>query len=88
MFPNGLSINLENRQYLTDEVNSFFNLTSSISRESKQEEKEKVNDEADLSCLVAGLDSNQLPSGYEPDDSNWFTKLDHTHTHSIFFTLF
>jgi len=54
VFPSGLRINLENRQYLTDEVNSFFSLTSSISSDTKGTKTKKVSKNADLSSLVAG----------------------------------
>ena len=54
VFPDGLVLNPEKRQYLTKKVNRLFELISSISRDSREEEKKKVSISADLSCLVAG----------------------------------
>lgn len=54
VFPEGLSINPKNRQYLTKKVNRIFSLTSVFTGETKGEESKKPTDDVDGSCLVAG----------------------------------
>ena len=54
MFPQGIVIEPENRQYRTSKVNQIFLLTSSISRDSEQKEKDPSTKLVNGSCLVAG----------------------------------
>ncbi|GAB1857340.1 recombinase family protein [Flavobacteriaceae bacterium MHTCC 0001] len=54
VFPEGLVLYPEKRQYLTKKVNRLFELISSISRDTREEEKKKASKNAGLSSLVAG----------------------------------
>ena len=54
MFPHGIVIEPENRQYRTSKVNQIFLLTSSISRDSEQKAKNPSTELVNGSCLVAG----------------------------------
>ena len=54
VFPLGIVINPQNREYRTTEINSVFSLIASISSDSEEGIKEKVSISADLSSLVAG----------------------------------
>ena len=54
IFPKGLTINPENRQYLTNEINFLFALNATITRDSGVSKKEKASINTGLSCLVAG----------------------------------
>ena len=54
MFPEGIVIEPENRQYRTSKVNQIFSLTSSISRDSEQKRKNPSTNLVNGSCLVAG----------------------------------
>ncbi|WP_415060953.1 recombinase family protein [Flavobacterium sp.] len=54
VFPEGLSINPKNRQYLTNKVNRIFSLTLMFTGETKGEESKKPTDDVDGSYLVAG----------------------------------
>ena len=54
VFPEGMSIRLKNREYLTKKVNRVFALTSVISRGKEGSENEKTHQDVDGSSLVAG----------------------------------
>ena len=54
MFPEGIVIEPEIRQYRTTKVNQVFSLTSSISRDNEQKEKNPSTKIVNGSCLVAG----------------------------------
>ncbi|TVZ24108.1 DNA invertase Pin-like site-specific DNA recombinase [Dokdonia sp. Hel_I_63] len=54
VFPEGLVVNSEKRQYLTKKVNRLFELKASITRDTKGAKTKKVSKNADLSSLVAG----------------------------------
>ncbi len=53
VFPNGVIWDKENRAYLTDFGNLFFDLISSVSRIYKNEAAQKKDESCDLSRLVA-----------------------------------
>ena len=54
VFPEGLSINPKNREYLTTKVNSIFSLVSVITSDRESEESKRPILEVDGSLLVAG----------------------------------
>ena len=54
VFPEGLSIRAENRQYLTNKVNSIFGLVSTFTRIEAGIKKQKTHQDFDGSFLVAG----------------------------------
>ncbi|OIQ21180.1 recombinase family protein [Lacinutrix sp. MedPE-SW] len=54
VFPEGLVVNSEKRQYLTKKVNRLFQLKASIAKDAKGTKTKKVSKNADLSSLVAG----------------------------------
>ena len=54
VFPEGVSIRLKNREYLTKKVNQVFTLTSTITMDSEGVENEKTHQNSDGSFLVAG----------------------------------
>ena len=62
VFPNGVRWDKENRAYLTDFGNSFFDLMFSVSNNYKNEITQKKDESCDLSSLVAG-------GGLEPPTS-------------------
>ena len=54
VFPNGVRWDKENRAYLTDFGNLFFDLMFSVSNAYKNEIAQKKDESCDLSSLVAG----------------------------------
>lgn len=54
MFPYGIVIEPENRQYRTSKVNQVFSLISSISKDKGDKVKDSSTLNEDESCLVAG----------------------------------
>ena len=54
MFPDGIVIKPENRQYRTSKVNEIFSLISVISRDDSCKRKNPSTNLVNGSCLVAG----------------------------------
>ena len=54
VFPEGIVIEPENRQYRTSKVNKVFSLISSISMDNDGKAKDSSTLNEDESCLVAG----------------------------------
>ncbi|WP_062054100.1 hypothetical protein [Aquimarina longa] len=54
IFPKSVTINPENRQYLTSEINFLFALNATITRSTGASKKEKASINTGLSCLVSG----------------------------------
>ncbi|WP_366869713.1 recombinase family protein [Flavobacterium sp.] len=54
VFPDGLSLDIKNRVYLTEKTNVIFEITRDIAKDSKDIESKKPTDYIDGSSLVAG----------------------------------
>ena len=63
VFPNGVRWDKENRAYLTDFGNLFFDLMFSVSDNYKNEIAQKKDESCDLSSLVAGAGLEPATSG-------------------------
>ncbi|MCF8381782.1 MAG: recombinase family protein, partial [Bacteroidales bacterium] len=64
MFPEGIRIDTQKRQYLTSKVNALFSVKRSFTRNTKDSKKEKPTEIGGLSSLVAG-------AGLEPTSASW-----------------
>lgn len=56
MFPEGLRVDTQNRQYLTSKVNILFSVKRSFSNEKEDTKKGLPIKSDEESCLVAGVD--------------------------------
>jgi site-specific DNA recombinase len=63
VFPQGIVISPQNRQYRTKEINAVFLQGAVLSRESKEQKKDASDVKSDASCLVAGTGLEPMTFG-------------------------